>query len=299
MIAHTFDWSVELILWLQQFSPALDLPFLFFTFLGNKEFTLLLLPFVYWCIDRRVGARLGVLLLVSAGVNALAKLAANQPRPFIYDNRVRVLGPLDTGGFPSGHTQNAVVTWPYLALTFRRRWLWVLAALLLALIPLSRLYLGLHFPVDLIGGYLIGLALLALFWWLQLPVERWLSGLPLFGQIGVAMLVSFLIVILAPAHNEDAFTAAGSILGIGVGLACERRLIRFETAGSWQQRGLRFLVAIVVVFLLQIGLTALFTAWTPAPLWRFLRYAVIAVWITLGAPWLFLRIGLAKTTMSG
>jgi hypothetical protein len=86
---------------------------------------------------------------------------------------------------------------------------------------------------------------------------------------------------------------------VGIGLACERHFVRFESAGSWQQRALRYLVAIVVVIVLHVGLSALFADWVPEPFWRVLRYTVVTIWITLGAPGLFLWTGLASSKNIG
>ena len=90
------DWGVEMVVWLQRASPSLDVPFTAITFLGHEAFFLVLLPLVYWSVDRRTGARLAVLLLLSECVNAAAKSLAAQPRPFEYDARVRKL--IDAGG---------------------------------------------------------------------------------------------------------------------------------------------------------------------------------------------------------
>lgn len=49
------NWGIEVVLWFQQFSPALDIPFKVLTFLGDKVFYMLLMPMMYWCINRRVG----------------------------------------------------------------------------------------------------------------------------------------------------------------------------------------------------------------------------------------------------
>jgi len=67
------------------------------------------------------------------------------------------------GGLPSGHTQGAVVVWGYLVSQFRRRTLWILAGFLMIGIPLSRLYLGVHFPTDLLGGYILGALCLTIY----------------------------------------------------------------------------------------------------------------------------------------
>jgi hypothetical protein len=68
------NWGIDVVLWFQQFSPALDVPFKILTFLGDKEFFLLLLPLIYWCVDRQAGARLFMLLLFSACLNEVDKL---------------------------------------------------------------------------------------------------------------------------------------------------------------------------------------------------------------------------------
>ena len=157
------DWGIRVVLWFQQASPALDIPFQALTLMGNERFYLLFFPLFYWCVHRRVGARLIVLFLFSSFPNAVAKQWAGQPRPFEYDPMVQRLWPTGGRGFPSGHTQSAVVIWGYLASQFRGVWLWGVAGLLIILIPLSRVYLGVHFPTDLLGGYLLGAAFLLLY----------------------------------------------------------------------------------------------------------------------------------------
>ena len=67
-------WGIDVVLWFQQASPGLDYVFKGFTFLGDEEFFLIFLPFFYWCADRRTGARLLVVFLVSAYINSVAKI---------------------------------------------------------------------------------------------------------------------------------------------------------------------------------------------------------------------------------
>ena len=77
------DRGVGIVLWFQNSSPSLDLPFKIITFMGNEGFFILILPFIYWCVDRRTGVRLSILFLFSgAYVNSAVKVFACQPRPF-------------------------------------------------------------------------------------------------------------------------------------------------------------------------------------------------------------------------
>ena len=192
-------WGIEVVLWFQQFSPALDLPFKSLTFLGNLEFFLICMPLIYWCLDRRLGARLLILFLISAYINSVAKVIADQPRPFQYDSRVKALVPASGGGLPSGHTQSAVVVWGYLALQVRRPMLWILAGFLMIAIPVSRLYLGVHFPTDLLGGYILGILLLVLYLQFVLKVEAWLIQKGLMPSSSCSFI--FLTRIILPGTN--------------------------------------------------------------------------------------------------
>lgn len=290
---NSLDWGIQVILWLQQFSPALDLPFKFFTLLGEEIFFLLLLPGLYWSVDRRIGARVTVLFLLSTYLNFVAKTLLDQPpRPFQYNSRVHQLGQAPGGGLPSGHAQNAVAVWGYLAMQFRRVWLWCLAGLLVVFISLSRLYLGLHFPTDVLGGHLLGAALLLLYLWLEPGLETWLKAQGLAWQFGLALAAPILLAVLFP--TEEGVTTSAVMLGLGLGLALERRWLGFESGGLWWQRVLRFLLGAGVLVGLWLGLRLAFTGFEPALLFRFIRYALMGLWGAFGAPWLFVRVGLAE-----
>jgi membrane-associated phospholipid phosphatase len=287
------DWGVNVVLWFQQFHPVLDLPFKGFTLLGEEEFFMLLLPLVYWCLDRRTGARLAVVFLFSAWSNAVAKVLAAQPRPFQYDSRVLQLFDVTGGGLPSGHTQNTVVIWGYLAAQFRRPWLWIVAAALMIFVPLSRIYLGLHFPTDLLGGYILGAGLLLIYLKLEPVVEAWLARRRLAWQIGLAVLVPALLLLIFPTSDESAVTGAAMLLGMGVGIPLERRRVGFEAAGPWPKRLLRLALGVAVLFALRFGLKAAFDGLDPEPVFRFVRYSIIGLFAALIAPWAFVRMRLA------
>lgn len=290
---NSLDWGIQVVLWLQQFSPALDLPFKLFTFLGEELFFLLLLPGLYWSLDRRIGARVTLLFLLSTYLNFAAKTVLDQPRPFQYDPRVRQLGEAPGGGLPSGHAQNAVVVWGYLATQFQQAWLWWLAGLLVVLISLSRVYLGLHFPTDLLGGHALGLTLLLLYVWLEPGLETWLKAQRLIWQFGIALLLPLLLAVLLP--TEEGVAMSGVMLGLGLGLIGERRWLGFETHGSLWQRVLRFILGATIMVGLWLGLRLAFAGLEPAFVFRFIRYALMGVWGAFGAPWIFVRVGLAKT----
>ena len=307
------DLEVQIILWLRQTLPGMVGLFEGLTFLGNEMFFLLFLPLIYWSFDRGVGARLTVLFLLSAATNAMAKAVFNSPRPMDYaPARLEGLFDMDlaeakeryeaTGnGFPSGHTQNSLTIWGYLAAQAQRLresrfpaarpLLLALAALLILLVPLSRVYLAVHFPRDLAGGYVLGALLLVAFLQLEPIVTTRLAGLNLSRQIIIAAAIPLVAILIYP--HEATVTAGATLLGMGVGFALERRLLGFATAGPLWQRALRYALGIAGMFVLYAGLKALFAGLAPVLVWRFIRYTLMGLWGSFGAPWAFVKVHLA------
>ncbi len=292
-MSSILDWGVRAILWLQRFSPALDLPFKAFTFLGEEEFFMLLLPLLYWSVERRTAMRLAVLYLSSTWVNAVAKAVGGQPRPFQYDSRVPAMVDATGEGLPSGHTQSATVVWGYLASQFQKTWVRILAGLLMVFIPLSRVYLGVHFPTDVLGGYLIGAVLLWLYLRFEPRVEAWLKSRPVLWQLVLVVIAGAALALLSPGNSEDTASAAGVLMGMGVGFVLESKSVRFDAGGDWGRRALRFALGAAVVFALRFGLKAAFAALTPELAFRFVRYALMGLWVSFAAPWMFVKLRLA------
>jgi membrane-associated phospholipid phosphatase len=288
------NWGIEVVLWFQQFSPALDLPFKTLTFMGNEAFYLLFMPLVYWCIDRRTGAGLFILLFFSAYLNAVAKVIADQPRPFDYDPRVKPLVHAGGGGLPSGHTQNAVVIWGYLAARFGKTIGWIIAGFLMIGIPLSRIYLGVHFPTDLFGGYLFGAAILILFLWIAPRLEKWLVQKGFAWQLVISLVLPIILLFLNPAGNRYVLSVIAALMGVSAGVVLERRFVRFSSHGILWQRAIRYLLGASILFGLWGGLRFAFSTMEPAALLRCIRYILVGLWAGLGAPWLFVRLKLAS-----
>src|SRR6266852_709058 len=153
-------------------NPFCDVVFQIATNLGDHTFYYLAIVPLFWVVDRRRACILLLLLLASGYVNTLAKLFVHTARPDPQLTRVLDFRPYQSGStaFPSGHAQGAVVFWGYVAGWVGRRWFSLLAAVLVLLIAFSRLYLGVHFPIDVVGGLVLGGGLL-----IGVPplLERW------------------------------------------------------------------------------------------------------------------------------
>ncbi len=325
-------WGTDLIVALQQ-RPWLAAAMQLFSQLGTEEFFLIVMPAIYWCVNARLGAGLAVALITSNALNGLLKVALHLPRPYWVDPRVRALSSETSYGLPSGHAQNAMAVWGYLASQvgrLRPALAWGLALALILLISFSRVYLGMHFPTDVVGGWVVGAALLWAVWRWQAPVTRWLVRQSLARQVLVAVLVSAVYVALAagalalaggtvdpaawttnaaatqaepidPRSPNSLANAAGMVLGLGVGLALANRWARFDAGGPWGKRAARFVIGAVGLLVFWRGLALLFPD-DPLALalaLRYVRYALTALWAIFLAPWVFVKAGLAERKVAG
>jgi membrane-associated phospholipid phosphatase len=282
------SWGVSVILWLQSYrTPATDLAFRLITFLGEEQFYLLLLPVIYWCVDKRMGMRLAALVLLSNTANVMLKLAFAWPRPPAPP--VRHLVYEDSFGFPSGHTQNSTVAFGFLAWWIRRRWASAAAAALVVAVGLSRLYLGVHFPHDVLGGLAFGLLVLAVSALAVPSLEETWATWPAAVRYPVALAVPLALLAVWPL--KDTAGSLGALAGLALGEMAELELVRFVPAGSLGKRLLRFLLGVVLVAALYFGLKLVPLE---AILWRFARYGAVGLAASLVAPWLFVRLGLAE-----
>lgn len=283
-------WGTSVILILQSWShPALDMFFTGVTLLGTEGFYVLLLPVLVWCLDKKLGLRVALLVLFSTYLNEVLKALCQSPRPD--PEVVRWVVSAGGWGFPSGHAQTTTTLFGYLALRLRPRpCAWVLW-LVPPLISLSRVYLGVHYPHDVVGGILIGLAVLALFnWAVEGPPANWWGRL---RGWQASVLALFTIGLAAPNPSPYAVTAMGALLGIGGGALWERHAVRFMPRTSAGKQALKLAVGLVLLLLIY-GLGKILLP--AAPAFRFLRYAILGGVATGALPWLFLRWGWGEST---
>jgi len=303
----------------------LEVPMKFFSFLGSEEFYLLALPILYWCIDTGLGLRVGLILLVSAGLNDSLKMAFHTPRPYWFSASVKPLSAESSFGVPSGHAQNAVAIWGIAAAYLNKRWAWLSAIMLMLLIGFSRLYLGVHFPQDVLVGWGIGALLLWGFTRFWSPVADWLKHQTAGRQIGIAAAVSLLLLLIGslpyaglshwtlppdwavnaaragdplpdPVSMNGILTSAGTLFGLVCGLVWMNAQGGYQASGPVMKRVLRLVLGVVGVLILRYGLGAIFPSGETlaAFAFRYLRYALIGAWVSGGAPFLFVRLKLAN-----
>jgi membrane-associated phospholipid phosphatase len=315
-----YDFGIRLIANLQAVGAWQVLPMKIFSFLGTEEFYMLVLPVLYWCFDSALGMRVAVILMLSSGFNDAFKMVFRGPRPYWVSNKVTGFAEETSFGIPSGHSQNAVSVWGIMAARLRKGWAWIAAILIIFLIGVSRLSLGVHFPHDVLAGWLIGFLLL----WLVLrfwdPVAAWAKRQTLGRQILLAFFASLGLLLLpvlayawihlsgwqAPSEwasyatqavtLEGGTTTAGTFFGLLAGVAWLARLGWFQEKDPWWKLVLRYLLGVAGVLAIRYGLKFIFPAGETllAYFFRYVRYTLIGFWMTGGAPWVFLKLRLAE-----
>ncbi|MCE9499891.1 MAG: phosphatase PAP2 family protein [Leptospira sp.] len=132
---------------------------------GGITFFVFLLPFVYLCYNRQFGIKLALAVLSTGIINGLTKFYSESARPLFISPQVEELRKIaneSSYGFPSGHAHVTMLVWGLLFLHFKNRYFRSFALFMILFTPFSRLYMGVHYPGDVIGGALTGLISLAL-----------------------------------------------------------------------------------------------------------------------------------------
>ena len=315
------DALISVNLALQALGGWLAGPMKFFTFLGSEDFFLIVLPLVYWCVDSALGLRIGVMLLLSNGINGLFKMSLHGPRPFWVSEKVRALyltSDITGFGIPSGHAETAMGIWGVAADGLKRKWGWVAASIVIFLIGLSRIYLGVHFLHDVLFGWLLGGITLWAFLKYWDPIAARLKKLTFANQIALAFVFSLAMIALAalvvflsrdfvmpaewianatrnggeapnPLSMEGIVAAMGTLFGMLTGVAWLAPRGGYQVSGPAWKRALRYFVGVVGIAVFYLGLKVVFPDGEDfvALVFRYIRYALVGVWVSAGAPWLF------------
>lgn len=198
-------------------SPWVDTFFIAWDFEDTIYFALIAITLAWYLWDRKIGVRLFYVLIISFILNKFFKYLFDQPRPCQIDPLVGILCS-KTPGFPSGGAQSAIIYAGVVWIECRKKLLRALAVLFVLFVCFARVYLGVHYPTDILGGLVIGFILLVLY----------KKGFPLFERHWKWAAFGFPVILLLlegsiPEKAGWFVGAAISLFGVAAGLlTCEK-----------------------------------------------------------------------------
>lgn len=256
-------------------TPFLDGVAALVTMLGEETVFMLVGMALLWCFDKKWGFRFFFIGLVGNTLNQLLKAVFLIPRPWMLDENftiVEAAREAATGySFPSGHTQTTATVFGTLAVWRKKRWVTVCCALAILLTGFSRMYLGVHTPLDVGVSLVTGVLTVVLLTRLFDRLEGSRKGKLIFGACAAAFAVALLaFVLFMPAREanipefdahgvKNAWTLIGTMCGLMLAWWMDDRYTHFETKAVWWAQACKLVFGLGLIIGLRVGLKTLFT----------------------------------------
>ena len=282
-----FNWEPTLMVWLQNLLGDMGAAIAaYVTMLGEETVMVAILGFIYWCYDKKFGVFVGTNLMVGLVANPMIKNIFLRYRPYMVHSEVKCLKPVHEGdlydpllqgySFPSGHTSNSSTMYFSLPVYEKKKWLVVLGILMPFLVGLSRVCLGVHYPTDVMAGWLLGAVVVALMSFLQKKIQvKW-------------KLYLWITLLTIPGcfycTSNDYFTSLGMMLGFFAASLFEEKYVNFDNTKDIKKSIIRVVGGLVVFLLANVVLKTVFNAIAIESLvylLRVIRYGLL-VFVTMG-----------------
>lgn len=286
--------------------PVLNEFMLLITKLGEETAFLVLALIVFWCVDKRRGYFTMAVGFFGILASQWMKILCRIPRPWVKDPDFSILEAAreaaDGYSFPSGHTQSAFGTLGAIAVTSRGRTVQVLCAVLAVLVGISRMYIGVHTPQDVLVGALLSIFFLAVLYRPMMKKEG--RGTPAVIAVLTAFTAAYLIFMETypfPADTDadnlqsalkNAYTIGGCMAGLLIVYPLEKRYVNFSEKAVWWAQLLKAVLGLVLVLAVKEGLKAPLDALFAGHLAsRAVRYGLIVLFAGLVWPMSFRFFG--------
>ena len=291
------EFQIDIIKKIQEIaSTQLDILFEVITMSAEVPVIVVIAAIIYWCINKNAGQKLLLALIGNIALNTGIKETFKIDRPIgiegIDSNRVHTAGGYS---FPSGHTQTATTFWTSLMIIFKKLWIYIVGSMLVIGVGLSRIYLGVHWPTDIIGGWIIGI----LFTMFLIKVFSYSKEESTYVPL-IILIIPFIV--YAYFLNSESYTKmVGLFLGFVAGYIFEDRYINFDTIREYKinnRRNVfarnddnlgakmikRFILGIITLGILYLGLDYIMPS---GQLYSSFKYFIIIFYAVGIAPMLF------------
>lgn len=281
-ISYQAGWQTKILLFFQSLrNDPLNVIFYIITSTGSETFYIALICIIFWCISKRAGYIAGFSLVTANVLNAGLKNTFQVPRPIGHNGITCVDKPFNAfpGGysFPSGHSMGSGSFWFSIISVFKKSWLTALGIVMMILVPISRLYLGVHTPVDVITGIILGILTAWVISKIFTAAEKKKTYLMLL------VLIPF-IAWCTLIQDSEYWKGIGTLFGMSAGFMIETEVIKFQMPKDIFSFILRIIAGIAVLFAIKVGFKFILPESLISDAFR---YCCIGLWVTAGAPALF------------
>lgn len=269
---------MELLYWFESIrTPVLDAIMSTVTRLGEETVFMVIAMLVFWCVDKRRGYYLLSVGFVGTLMNQWLKIVFRVPRPWILDPNFRIVDSAKeaaTGySFPSGHTQSAVGTLGGVARFSTNIWVKVICIVLALMTAVSRMYLGVHTPLDVGVSLIIATVLIFVLYplfestlWFPNRMYVIIGAMIAFSLSFVGFMEFYPFPADIDSHNlasaiKNAYTMTGAVTGMLVVYIVDAKVVKFSTKAPWWGQIIKLVgglgLAVAVKALLKAPLLAL------------------------------------------
>ena len=304
------EYQLDILMYLQSIrNELLTSLFTFFTICTEVPVITVLTAILYWCINKKAGQRILFALCGSLNINIGVKNFVKMARPIGLKGLESLRIETATGySFPSGHTQTATTFWIAMMTQFKKAWVYIIGILMILGAGISRLYLAVHWPMDVIVGWFFGIVLSILFVKIFDYIDDSKSYYILIGIMLIFGVCTYFI------GGEDFYKMFGLYTGFVLGYMVEDTYINFSTESEKKRKNifaknpskfeglgnriLRFVVGIISLLAVYLLLNYLEDTLAVkleevTNIFKYLKYTIVVFWGVAGAPAIFKLFKLA------
>jgi len=275
-------------------TPAVTAFMAAITYLGDETVFMVLAITVFWCVSKRQGYYVFAVGLGGTVVNQWLKLIFRIPRPWVLDPSFTIVesarGAATGYSFPSGHTQNIVGTLGCIAVANKQKWLRICCAVFIILVPFSRMYLGVHTPLDVGVSFACAVVLVIALWPCFRGDEQFDKNIKAVLCGLLVLSVCYAVWVNATAFPADVdadnlehgmkngWTLLGCVLGLCVSYYVDEKKLHFDTKAPLLGQACKLVLGLVLLLGVRAGVKPVLNAVTGGALWaNAVRYFLMVV----------------------